>query len=80
MTREHVIKVRVSTAERETIRDRAALNGLDVSEHVRRASMSYGVTLPVVTQVDEGELVGIDDVRFGRIRRILRGLRTRRAA
>ena len=55
------------------------MNGLDVSEHVRQASMSYGVTTPVVPVI-EAELNGIDKLRFGRIRRLFRILRTWRAA
>lgn len=77
--RDTTLTIRLSRQEKETIKDRAAANGLDVSEHVRRAAMSHGVTTPVVPVV-EAELVGVDELRFGRIRRIFQGLRTRRAA
>jgi len=70
------LKVRVSSDERATIRDRAAANGLDVSEHVRRASMSYGVTLPA-RPVLEAELVGVDGQRFGPLRRLWRSVARR---
>ena len=41
----------------ETSKDRAAANGLDVSEHVRRAAMAHGVSTPVV-QVVAAERAG----------------------
>ena len=39
---------RVSEHERQTIRDRAATNQLDVSEHICRAATSHGVATPVL--------------------------------
>ena len=55
-TRDKTLTVRVSEHEREAIRDRAAANGIDVSEHVRRAAMSYGVTTPTLPVI-EAEVV-----------------------
>ena len=41
------LSIRLSHRDKQAIKDRAAALGLDVSEHVRRASMSYSVTTPV---------------------------------
>lgn len=68
--------IRVHVHELEAIKDRAAANGLDMAEHVRRASMSHGVTAPVLP-VLEADVLGVDGDKSGRLRRLLGRIRRR---